>query len=188
MAQKTIWQKLFLLGILAMLVVGFSVPLFQLGGNEDASAQQPSPERVCQSDADCYLTCDDKPLAALCSQNLCQQNSCREGSRYALQEQPFSISIRVEAGGKDIVLMERFAQGNFFVRIGEQEGSIEIYTPGLFLPQVLEKFNLGMGGQCLYVGRQPYCDSVEVLVNGEEEPFPQYYTPREGDDVVVKAS
>ncbi len=171
-----------------MLVVGFSFPLFQLGGNEDASAQQLSPQRVCQSDADCYLTCDGKPLAVLCSQNLCQQNSCREGSRYALQEEPSAVRLQAAAGGENIPLRERFVQGNFFVRIGEQEGNIEIYAPGLFLPQILEKFNLGMGEGCLYVGQQPYCNSLEVLVNGKEDSFPEYYTPQEGDTITIKAS
>lgn len=182
MAQK-IWKKLFLLGILFMLVIGFSVPLFQLGGDEPPL--QP-PARICQSDADCYLTCDDKPLAALCSQNLCQQNSCQEGNKYVLLEQPSTFNLEIEVGGEDITLSEKFIQGNFLVRMNDE--SVAIYTQGLFLPQVLEKFNIGIDEQCLHIGRLPYCNNLEVLVNGKKDSFPTYYTPQEGDTVIIRAS
>ena len=83
MAKRKKSQRVYKIGmlvLLALIVLGFTIPGFIDPTGED---QQVNVEpRLCQSDADCYLLCDDVPEQVLCSQNMCVRNSCQEYDLY----------------------------------------------------------------------------------------------------------
>lgn len=177
-----------MLAFLVMIVLGFSVPLFNLGGNTDP-AVQPAPPRLCQYDAECYLTCNDKPVEILCQQNLCVQNSCEEFNPFPYVQQPEEIALTVVIKDTPMTLKNRNAQ-DLFVRF--DRGMAELHALGLSLAAILEKAGIIFTEQCLTAEGTRYCiesdSTLDVLVNGEKTYLFERYVPREGDEISIRYS
>ncbi len=183
--HKKLFSKVVMITFLLMIVIGFIVPLFNLGRNTTNQPKQ-AEARLCQSDADCYLICDDVPLTVLCTQNLCQQNSCEEGSLFPYQEQPVTFTLEITIQGETLDLASRQDGKNLFAVFDDD--MVRVYS-SLVLPLVLEKVGIAMNSLCIQVDGQQYCTKegkeMKVLVNGEEELAAQYYYPKEGDKVEI---
>ena len=168
MKKKQTFRKVLMYVILIMIAVGFTIPGFLELGNEQ---EQAATKRICRSDADCYLVCNEKPQAALCYQNLCQQNSCKEIAYYPFQKAKNQVKFAVSIDGKKMNLKERFDElqlKNFFVQF--QEASFVSLAPSLDLNMVLEKLNSKIVDKCLTWGNQTYCEgdnkTLKMWVNG----------------------
>lgn len=186
--DKKLFSKVMIIILLIMMVLGFSIPLFNLGGEEKkAIGAEP---RVCQSDADCYLLCQDQPVTILCSQNLCQQNSCEEFSPVAYQQNPIPISLKIEIEGIEQNLTRRVNPKDSFVRW--DDGKVQLYSSQLSLAQILEKFNMGIEGACFKVYTKQYCQDKEhnltFSINDQEQYLYKEYVPKEGDSIEIKYS
>lgn len=182
--NKKLFSKVVMIAFLLMIVVGFTVPLFDLGGQPPEQQGQP---RLCQSDTDCYLVCNGAPETVLCSQNLCVKNSCEEYNLFTYREQPVTFSFTLALDDKEIRLAERSNSKDLFVTLNGS--SVEVHSPQLNLAHVLEKAGMVLTGPCVTFDGQQYCSDGEktlrLLVNGQEEFAPQYYVPQEGDIVEV---
>ena len=186
MAQKeSRWKKPLMIAFLIMVVLGFSVPLFQLGGNVDQSAQQVQP-RLCQSDADCYLTCENTPVTVLCLQNLCIQNACTEFNLFSYVQQQQEIALNVIINDAPLVLQNRNDQDQF-VRFND--GLVKLYAQGLPLFAIMEKAGITLTQQCLTVQGTQYCTGVdsklEIMVNGQNTYLFGQYVPKNGDEIRI---
>lgn len=179
------WKKPLMIAFLIMVVLGFSVPLFNLGGNVDPSQQQAQP-RLCQSDTECYLTCDNTPKEVLCLQNLCVQNSCTEFNLFPYVQQQQEIALSVIINDVPIALQNRNAQ-DLFVRFNE--GLVELHGQGLSLSAIVEKAGIILQDQCLTVQGTQYCtdtdSKLEIMVNGQNTYLFGQYVPKEGDEIRV---
>ncbi len=178
---RNLFSKVFMIGFLVMVVVGFTVPIVLNNITpEENSYVEP---RVCQTDTDCALMCEEKPVAVLCGQNLCQQNACTQQSYYPFAEKPLVFSLKMDGGNGSVDLSLRADKNNFFVTF-EQE-KVKVYTTGLTLAQILEKARVKMNAQCVVVDVM-YCANDEkawvMRVNGEESVLFEY-TPQEGDKI-----
>lgn len=177
-----------MIAFLVMIVLGFSVPLFNLGGNTDQSPPKVQP-RLCQNDAECYLTCNNKPVEVLCQQNLCMQNACDEFNLYPYRQQVEEIALGVIINDVPIILQNRNAQ-DLFVRF---DGKVaQLHAQGLSLAAILEKAGIIFVEQCLTVEGTKYCpdadSTLEVLVNGEKTYLFGKYVPKEGDEIKIQYS
>lgn len=186
--DKKLFSKIFILAILFLMVIGFSVPLFNLGGNNSNQPQQAEP-RLCQSDSDCYLVCDDKPLTILCSQNLCLQNDCNEYALYPFQETPVTFNLKIEVDTTELDLATRTDPKDLMIKFGKD---VQLFSWGMPLVFILEKVDMTLNENCLTVGTQAYCTNdngkLQFLLNGNETlPNPQYY-PKEGDEIEIRYS
>lgn len=174
-----------MIAFLVMIVLGFSVPLFNLGGNTDQSTQQIQP-RLCQHDAECYLTCGDAPVEVLCQQNLCVQNSCTEFNPFPYRQQAEEIALSVIINGAPLSLQNRHAQ-DLFVRF--EGGMAKLYAQGLSLADLVEKAGIIFAEQCLTIEGTKYCtdadSTLEVLVNGEKTYLFGRYVPKEGNEIKI---
>ena len=88
--SKSLIRKTIVIVFMALIVLGFTVPGF-LHSNDENNNYAVEP-RLCKTDAECYLTCDDLPVKVLCAENICQQNSCEEYAIFEFTEPPFSCS------------------------------------------------------------------------------------------------
>lgn len=174
-----------MIAFLVMIVLGFSVPLFNLGGNADQQAQQVQP-RLCQHDAECYLMCDNKPVEVLCQQNLCVQNACDEFNLFSYQPQPEEIAVSVIINDAQIPLQNRQAQ-DLFVRF--DENIVKLHARGLSLAAILEKAGIVLQDQCLTVTGTKYCPENEkklnITVNGENTYLYGQYVPKPNDEIGI---
>lgn len=178
-----------MLAFLVMIVLGFSVPLFNLGGNADQEAAPPAQPRLCQNDAECYLMCDNKPVEILCQQNLCVQNACGEFNLYPYAQPPEEIALSITINDAPVMLKNRKEQ-DLFVRF---DGKVaQLHTPGLSLATILEKAGIIFAEQCLTVDGTKYCadadSELEVLVNGEKTYLFERYVPKEGEEINIEYS
>ena len=178
---RNLFNKIFMIGFLVMVVVGFTVPIVLNNITpEDNSYVEP---RVCQTDTDCGLMCEEKPVAVLCGQNLCQQNACTQQSYYPFAEKPLMFSLKVRVENQSIDVASRANTQNFFVTFDKE--NVKVYTAGLTVAQILEKAKVKMNSQCLVVDEM-YCTDEEkewkMRVNGEESVLFEY-TPQEGDKI-----
>ncbi len=170
-----------MLAFLVMLVIGFTVPLFQLDNQNPASTNTAEP-RLCQSDADCYLLCEQQPVAVLCSENLCIRNGCEEYSLYPYSENPITFQLKVLLRGEEREL-QKVQQGDLFVEFGDAAGKDGLAAGGggevpdaggaesaggtggskvrmfsrLPLGRLLEKAGIRLAGQCLFLQGISYC-------------------------------
>lgn len=179
-----------MIAFLVMIVLGFSVPLFNLGGNTDTNpAAPPAQPRLCQYDAECYLMCNNKPVEVLCQQNLCVQNSCDEFNLFPYQQQAEEIALSVTIDGAPLSLHNRNTQ-DLFVRF--DGGVTELHASGLSLTAILEKAGIIFTEQCLTAEGTRYCadtdSTLEVLVNGEKTYLFERYVPKEGDEIGIEYS
>ena len=178
---RNLFGKIFMIAFLVMVVVGFTVPIVLNNITPDSNMYVEP--RLCQSDVDCGLLCEDQPVMVLCGQNICQQNACTQQSYYPFTEKPVMFTLQVYAGNGTIDLASRADTKNFFVTV--EKNTVKVYTSGLTLGQILEKVKVKMNGQCMMVD-QTYCTAEGhtwvMQVNGEESPLFEY-TPQEGDTI-----
>lgn len=171
-----------MLGFLIMIVLGFTIPGFI--GNEDDPLATYVEARVCQTDTDCYLTCDGTPQPILCSQNLCIQNSCEEANYYPLNPDPLSFSLTLSIENETIALQSN--PQNLFVTFDDNE--VNLFSNGLNLNQVLDKAGMAMNTQCIQTN-QLYCTNLEqtldLSINGEKSYDFIGYVPKEGDEIEI---
>ncbi len=183
--NKDTIRKTVLIVFLAMVVLGFTVPGF-LFSNQDTSTPIVEP-RLCQSDADCYLTCDDLPTKVLCAENLCQQNACDEYAQFPFTEPALTFDLTLSVNGSKIPLASRLNPSNYFTKMDGDK--ISLSTPYLPLKNILERHLVGMNEECLLVDSITYCSNGEtnltILVNGEVENSKQFYAPQEGDKIEI---
>jgi hypothetical protein len=188
--KKKINQRIkqgLLLIFLAMIVLGFTVPGF-IGSNQGDSSFEPAEARLCQSDSDCYLDCNDNPLAILCSQNLCLQNSCEEGSLYALHSANKEFNFEIVVNGEKLELLSRINIQDFFITFNDN-GNVDLSSSGLALRHVLDKVKVQYDGNCISFDNVQYCSNVDaelnLIVNGEKSLAGPHFIPSDGDIVKI---
>lgn len=183
--DKKLFSKIVMIVFMLLIVVGFTVPLFNLGGNTNENGYVEP--RLCQSDPDCYLTCDDLPVKVMCSQNLCVQNACDEYNLYPYQEESLTFMLKVEVEGEKIYLADRGNSLDFFTRFEEEE--VQIFTSDLPLGDLFSRIGISLNTECLVVGSKAYCQDDEkelsLSVNGEDNYQFNNFVPQEGDVVEV---
>ncbi|HLD00861.1 MAG TPA: hypothetical protein VJC39_03895 [Candidatus Nanoarchaeia archaeon] len=181
------FSKIILILFLIMIVLGFVIPGFINSSPIQSGLNLPEP-RLCQSDADCYLSCDDSPVSVLCSNNLCLQNSCEEQSYYLYNLNPLTFSLAVEAEGTVLDLASRANTNDYFIQFSGMQ--VKVFTDGLFLNHILEKVNLKLAGACLSVDNTQYCNGdqgqLKLTINGEDSAQLGDYLPKEGDKLELK--
>ncbi len=177
--HKIFLRKASFLFLVALIVLGFTVPGF-INPTDSPDKQNVEP-RLCQTDSECYLTCDDLPVKVMCSGNICQQNSCDGYSLSPFRAVPITYSLKV----LDFDLSKRVKQGDYFIQFSKD--IVKQNTIGLSLPQVLEKASMQLTDGCLYVGDLSYCTGEEgvLSVTANDEPSTPGYYPQEGDVVVI---
>jgi len=155
-----------------MLVLGFVVPGI-LNNSSDSAAIDP---RMCNTDADCYLFCDDQPVNVLCLQNLCLVNSCEEKSYYGYDQNPVSFTVSIE----NVTLDKRSNEMDIFIKFDGNK--VQSFNSKLPLYYILEKTNIILDTQCLTFDKRQYCSSdLQMKVNGNESTAFGNYVPQEGD-------
>lgn len=174
-----------MIAFLVMIVLGFSVPLFNLGGNTDQSPQNVQP-RLCQNDAECYLTCNNKPVEVLCQQNLCVQNSCTEFNLFPYLQQQQEIALSLTINNAPISLQNSKAQ-DLFVRFNE--GVVELHAQRISLSSILEKAGIILQDQCITRDGTSYCQekskALNITVNGENTYLYGQYVPKQNDEIKI---
>lgn len=178
---KNLFGKVAMIGFLVMVVVGFTVPIVLNNIKPDTNTYVEP--RLCQTDTDCALTCEDQPVMVLCAHNICAQNACTQQSYYPFTEKPIVFTLRVNVGNGTIDLSSRADTKNFFLTF--EKDIVKVYTSGLTVAQILEKVKVKMNGQCMTID-QAYCATEGhtwvMRVKGEESPLFDY-TPQEGDTI-----
>ncbi len=184
--SKKWFSKIVLIIFLLLVVIGFTVPLFNLGGEEEnAGYAEP---RLCQADPDCYLNCGETPVKVICLQNLCGMNSCEEYNPYPYQEEPLRFSLSVEVEGKAVDLSLHSHPLDLFTKFSNH--SVDVYTSELPLGRILEKAGISMDSRCLTVSSEEYClsegEKRQLTLNEEEFYGDNFYAPQEGDIIEIK--
>ncbi len=181
MDKKKRWYRIGILIFLAMVVIGFVVPGVLYSGEDPASRIEP---RLCQTDADCYLMCDELPQKVLCSQNLCVRNSCTEQDFYNYTS-PQNFQLKIIINGTNVDLPARSNSGNMYITFGEPTA---VYAEGLSLAQVLEKVNIALTAECITLDTT-YCqndkNTLVINVNGNQSFSYQSYVPQAGDRIEI---
>lgn len=191
---EKLFSKIGMIVFLILIVLGFTVPGFI---NSDQNNLPPQVEpRICQSDAECYLICDEKPFPVLCAQNLCQQNEC--GFSYFEYNRDeavtFKLDVVVDSGTREapnvgkLDLISRNNAQNFFVTFAPED-KISIFSSRLNLNLVLDKVNVFLYDKCIKVDTTSYCENddffLSILVNNEESELLGDYIPQNGDDISI---
>lgn len=198
---EKLFSKIVMIIFLVLLILGFTVPGFinnqGNSGNQPAAAAE---QRLCKSDADCYLTCENQPVPIICLQNLCQQNECGDSYFAYEPENPVTFKLEVIIDSfpeKKVSLIDRTNSQNFFVKFMEND-LVQMYSPRLSLNAVLDKAQMVLANNCLKIDAAAYCSNtgsnagsntdnyLTVLVNGEEAADPGIYIPNEGDEIIIK--
>src|SRR3989344_5255924 len=117
-----LFSKIVIIVFLVMLVLGFVVPSILNNSSSGPVGVEP---RICNTDADCYLFCDDQPADILCLQNLCVVNSCEEKNYYEYSQNPVSFTVNI----KNVTLAERSSERDIFVKFTENK--IQSFNPKL---------------------------------------------------------
>lgn len=181
--KKNLFGKIIIVLFLVMIVLGFTIP----GFIDDEPSQGQTAPRLCQTDADCYLTCDGVPTKVLCSQNICQQNSCDEFNYYQFNDEPLTFNLLIEIDGQMQELASRADSKDFFVK--SDQNAVQLFSKGLSLGHVLEKVNIALTPDCIALESVQYCrdeeKSLSLLVNGEKSYGFSDFVPEEGDEVRI---
>ena len=177
-------SKTVVIVFLVLLVLGFTVPLINFGS--DKQQAKPSEPRLCQTDSECFLACDDQPLAVLCSQNLCQQNTCNDLSPFPYKETPFTFQLHVRIDAQEILLANRSTSKDVFVKF--TDSNVAVYALEFSLAQVLQKASIGLSS-CLAMDGKQYCPKddkeIGIKVNGNSSYLYGDYIPQEGDKIEI---
>jgi len=188
--KKTNFYKILMYAILIMVAVGFTIPGFL-----DWDEEQQTPQlRICQSDADCYLMCNEQPLAVLCHQNICQQNSCQEESLFPYRASPLlTTQLEISINGRKLNLKEQFEKlnlNNFFIQF--QEDSFTAFTSNLTLSQVLDKLRIKLDAQCLTIEQENHCQNkkhqLNIFINDESSYSYEDYKIKNNDQIKITYS
>ncbi|MBS3139917.1 hypothetical protein J4479_02845 [Candidatus Woesearchaeota archaeon] len=185
---EKLFSKVMMIIFLALIVLGFTIPGFINNSapalNQASNSVEP---RLCKTDADCYLTCDNQPLRALCWQNLCQQNEC--GPSYFEYDVEPAVEFKLEVETKNkIILTERTNSQNFFVEFLDGD-RVKTHSPRLSLEMILGKAGIILADNCLRIDAQTYCSDAErllsILINGQDVADPGSYIPNNGDEIKI---
>ncbi len=187
------FSKVLMILFLTLIVLGFTIPGF-VNNNTGTTIEKQAEPRLCRSDADCYLSCDGKPLPVLCAQNLCQQNKCGYSYYSFDPERKFTFKLVVNVaklGDQPLNLVDRADSHNLFVKF-LADNVVEVYSGQLSLNQVLDKANLALQGSCLRVNSESYCNNdgnlLSVLVNEEVVASTETYLPQPDDVIKISYS
>jgi len=181
--KKINFYKLAVYVVLIMAAIGFTLPGFLEFGDQ----QQPTEPRICQSDSECYLDCEE-PLPVLCYHNLCQQNSCLEQTEYPYQNQAqLTAQLDITIVGEKLPLPERSVESNFFVTF--TSNSFTSFSSELYLNHVLDKLNIKLDQSCLIIDQISYCrdnqHSLQLIIDGEESYSYESYQPQDKDKISI---
>jgi hypothetical protein len=180
--NKKRFSQVIMIVFLALIVIGFTIPGF-LNSPDNTPIDYTEP-RLCQVDSDCYLICDDSPVAVLCTGNLCQQNRCDEFSYFEYKNEPISFSLEVVLDTDKVKLADRINEKEIFVKYDEK---VNLFARGLTMNHVLEKFNMAINAECLTVADLVSCNNEEsffsFIVNRNESFQYGDYIPKDGDDI-----
>ena len=172
MIKEKLFSKVVTVIFLVLLVLGFVVPSILNNSSSEAGVEP----RICTTDADCYLLCEDQPVNVLCVQNLCAINSCEEQNYYEFSQNSVSFSLNI----KNITLEERSNDRNILVQFNGNE--VQSFSPKLSLYLILEKANIILYTQCLTFDLKQYCSSeLDMKVNGNNSTAFGNYIPNQGD-------
>ena len=175
--KKTSFYKILMYILLILIVLGFTLPGFLEFGDENNQNVAP---KICQGDADCYLTCKGKPVKVLCSQNLCQKNSCNQKSYFDYQTVPKKINLKIKLDSQELYFSNLTNNKNFFVTFSNTQTNI--YSD-LSLSQILEKLNINVDtSSCLILQNKKYCNG-KVKVNNNEIYSFNNYKPKNNDKI-----
>jgi hypothetical protein len=191
---EKLFSKIVMVIFLVMIVLGFTVPGFI--GNQDQTSNTAQVEpRLCRSDAECYLNCEEGAVPVICLQNLCIQNECGY-SYYDYNKNnliSFKLDVTVDVGSINnsnvtvIELSQRSDSQNFFITFNED--SVSLFSSKLSLNHVFDKVNLAMNEECLQVGKELYCTNdnyfLSMHVNGNESSEYGNYLPQNDDEVSI---
>jgi hypothetical protein len=180
--SNKLFSKVVMYVFLVLIVLGFTVPGF-LNSGDTGSYNAPEP-RLCRSDADCYLLCD-QPRQVLCSMNLCVQNSCEESVYFPYNEEGFPIELNVIIEGSPVNLT--WKDEDIFV---SYDSHLQVHS-NLPLQQILEKAGVIYGNSCVLVAGNQYCEglgSLRLYVNSEESFLYERYVPKSGDRIELSYS
>ena len=170
-------SKVVIIVFLVMLILGFVVPGI-LNRPSDSSVTE---QRMCNTDADCYLFCEDQPVNILCLQNLCLVNSCEEKNYYNYNQNPISFTVNIQ----NITLEERSSKTDIFVKLTGNK--VQAFTSKLPLYYALEKAAIILDTQCLTFDKRQYCSSdLHMTVNGNQSTAFGNYIPQEGDIIQIE--
>ncbi|MDP3698863.1 MAG: hypothetical protein Q8R47_04705 [Nanoarchaeota archaeon] len=173
---EKLFSKAVMMVFLVLLIVGFVVPAIL---NNPSSNPGVEP-RMCNTDADCYLFCEDKPVEVVCLQNLCLVNSCEEKSYYGYSQTPVSFIVNIQ----NITLEERSDEKDIFVKFKGNE--VQVFASKLPLYYILEKADIILDTQCLTFDQKQYCSSdLRMGVNGTDSTAFGNYVPQEGDVIEI---
>ena len=159
-------SKIMMYTLLITIVLGFTIPVLDFG--DESSNGQTVEQRICQTDSDCYLICDDLPVEVFCSQNLCKQNSCSESSLYPFQESGLVFSLVIESAGEKVDSVVR--DGDLFVVVDGDK--VSLHTEDLSFGHVLEKLGYSVDPE-----------QMELTVNDEKIYSIKNYLVQENDVV-----
>ncbi len=183
--QEKLLSKIIIVLFTLMIVAGFSIPLFNLG--EDADTAPRTEQRLCQTDADCYLNCGTDVVPAVCFQNLCQQNSCEEYSYFQYSSEPLVFELRVNLLGETLNLSNHANTLDVFVTFSGTE--VQSFSPGLPLGYILDKAGMALDDQCIKVSTTRYCNDgsheLQLIINGNRSYSYSQYVPAGGDMVEI---
>lgn len=158
--------------LLIAITLGFLVPGFLQGDGSEAIVN-PADIKICYSDTDCYLTCDDGLKSVMCYRNICEIDSCEYAplNEFNPIGEEFTLSITVL--GEEINLPEYFAtfgQGTFFMSMTDE--AMQLFTPRLPLGYIFEKVGIVLQDSCISINGTQNCeDETHVItstLNGEE--------------------
>ncbi len=165
---------------LVLLVLGFVIPGVINYNPADAEVVEP---RLCSSDADCYLFCDDVPAQVLCSQNLCARNSCEETDYYEYNAVPITFTLLIE----NVTPGDRSNSRDLFVKFDGEK--VQLFSSKLLLYQILEKAGMMYDSDCLIFDKKQFCgEKLNMQLNGNNSTAYRNYAPRDEDLVNITYS
>lgn len=174
---KKLFSKVVLVIFLVMVVLGFVIPSVLNNSSSDSTAAEP---RICNTDSDCYLFCEDLPVNVLCMQNLCAVNSCDEKVYFDYNQNPLSFTLNIQ----NVTLEERDSDSNIFVKFNGNQ--VQSHNPKLPLYYILEKARIILDTQCLTFDQKQYCSSdLQMSVNNTNSTAFGNYVPQEGDVIEI---
>ena len=178
--REKLFSKVIIIAFLVLLVLGFVVPGILNNSSSDSTAVEP---RICSSDADCYLLCDQEPVTVLCLQNQCLINSCQENSYYQYNAAPLSFTLNI----KNVTLEKRSSDKDIFVKF--KGNLVQVFTSKFSLYHILEKALIIFDTQCLTFDDNQHCSKdLHMSVNGNNSTAFRNYIPQEGDKIEVSYS
>jgi|SRR3989344_5067224 len=177
---EKLFSKVVVIIFLVMLVLGFVIPSTLNSTSSDVKTAEP---RICSSDADCYLSCDEQPVTVLCLQNMCLINTCQEKSYYQYNQVPISFTLNIAKAD----LPTRSNDKDIFVKF--KGNQVQVFTAKFSLYSILEKANIIFDTQCLTFDGSQHCSKdLFMTVNGKDSAAFGNYIPQEGDVIEVSYS